>query len=461
MKDLRISLGAGSQIAAEFPPGAVRLPGFVDPHLHLLAMAAQRLSVDCSIEVAPTIKDIVDRIRARAQTLAIGTWVRAEGYEEIHLKERRHPSRADLDAAAPDHPVLLHHRAGSVVVANTCALRELGLDVREGSTTQAEVLIGVESFLNDRVPLLDHDEMVRALGSVSEELAEAGVTECTDATATNGLDRYALLCQLAADGVIRQRLVVMPGIDHLGDFVEAGLTYGCGDGRVRVGHVKLVPPGLVDAALLREQVRSAHEVGWPVAVHVVGIDQLDAALGAMKASPAPTGTRDRLEHNALCLPEQVRHIAKSGAAVVTQPSFLVHRSRRYVEELSPVEHDWLYRVGSLLGAGVTVAGSSDAPVVPARPLEVAMAAMFRGGDDFATPGFAPDERVDGTAALALITSAAAEVGPRWLDEKGHPDSGGDSTVLSVNPFENGVSAEAAGAARVLATFVAGRMVFGP
>ncbi len=424
-------------------------PGFVDPHLHLLAMAARQLSVDCSVGSAPTIPHIADLIRAKVRSLPSGSWVRADGYEEIYLAQRRHPTRAELDAAAPDHPVLLHHGAGHVVVANTRALEMLGLGEIEGDSSMADgLLVGVESLLNDRVPQLAGDEMRQAMRGVSRELAEAGVTSCTDASVTNGLDRYDFLRGLTAEGIILQRLVVMPGIDHLPDFVDAGLSYGSGDERCRVGHAKVVPSDETDADEMRENVRVAHEAGWPVAIHVVDVDQLDAALGAIEESPAPEGTRDRLEHNALSLPEQVGRIARSGAAVVTQPSFLEHRAKRYLEELSSVEQEWLYRVGSLVRAGVVVAASSDAPVALARPIEVAMAAMTRGGDRFGRV-FAPSERVDGPVARALITSAAAEVGPRW------PDENIDVTVLSGDPFVQGPEAEAI---RVLATFVAGEIV---
>lgn len=440
------------RLAADFPAGAVAFPGFVDPHLHLLAMAARQLSLDCSVGNAPTIPHIADLIRARVCSLPNGSWVRADGYEEIHLAERRHPTRAELDAAAPDHPVLLHHGAGHVVVANTRALQLLGLGDVEGDNSMAEgLLVGVESLLNDRVPQLGGDEMLQAIEGVSRELAEAGVTGCTDASVTNGLNRYDFLRGLTAEGVILQRLVVMPGIDHLPDFVDAGLSYGGGNERCRLGHAKVVPSDEVDAAEIGEKVRMAHKARWPVAIHVVDIDQLDAALGAIEQSPAPEGARDRLEHNALSLPEQVGRIARSGAAVVTQPSFLEHRAKRYVEELSSVEQEWLYRVGSLIRAGVVVAASSDAPVAPARPIEVAMAAVTRGADHGGRV-FAPSERVDLSVARSLITSAAAEVGPRWLDESG------DVTVLSGDPFVEGPEAPTPEAISVLATFVAGELV---
>ena len=43
------------------------------------------------------------------------------------LWERRHPTAADLDAAAPNHPVRLDHRTGHATVLNTAAMRWLGI----------------------------------------------------------------------------------------------------------------------------------------------------------------------------------------------------------------------------------------------------------------------------------------------------------------------------------------------
>jgi predicted amidohydrolase YtcJ len=117
------------------------------------------------------------------------------------------------------------------------------------------------------------------------------------------------------------------------------------------------------------------------------VDDLAAALRVV-------GPDDRLEHVALCLPEQIAEIAACGASVVTQPSFLVHRRTKYMEQLSEVERSWLYRVRSFLDAGVPVFLSSDAPVVPADPEEIARAAAERDIN--------PAEAIDMTTALNLL-----------------------------------------------------------
>ncbi|HXH23426.1 MAG TPA: amidohydrolase family protein, partial [Dehalococcoidia bacterium] len=90
------------------------LPGFIDAHIHLLAYAARLRSVDCSS--ATSIAAIQARVRERAARLPPGTWVRAAGYDERALREGRHPTRRELDQAAPGHPVRLDHRSGHATV---------------------------------------------------------------------------------------------------------------------------------------------------------------------------------------------------------------------------------------------------------------------------------------------------------------------------------------------------------
>src|SRR5215213_8101843 len=67
--------------------GGELLPGFVDPHVHLLAAAAAARSVDCSPRAVRSIRDLQERI---ADAAANGeSWVRAVGYDESALDEGR------------------------------------------------------------------------------------------------------------------------------------------------------------------------------------------------------------------------------------------------------------------------------------------------------------------------------------------------------------------------------------
>ena len=100
--------------------GRALLPGFVDAHCHL-GMRGQNAAVilDCSAQEAPDIPSIQRIIREEAQRLPKGAWIKATGYDQGKLKEGRHPTRAELDEAAPDNPVQLTRTCLHMGVYNT------------------------------------------------------------------------------------------------------------------------------------------------------------------------------------------------------------------------------------------------------------------------------------------------------------------------------------------------------
>jgi predicted amidohydrolase YtcJ len=345
--------------------------GFTDHHVHLLSTAACRLSVDVS--AAPTVAEVCAALAPR------GTgWLRGWGYDESFLEEGRHPTRDDLDRVNRRQPVVLHHRSGHAAVLNSAALAEVG---EEGHPDG--VLFDSHDVLG-RVPRIPAAVLEAAAAEVSRDWARRGVACFTDATHTNGPEELGLLSSWRQRGAVVQEITAMVGQP------PPGVAHGQRVGAVTVGHVKLMPGDGLAA-----RVASAHAAGFPVAVHVVDVPDLDSALAAFELSPAPAGLRDRVEHNALCLPEQVARLAASGAAVVVNPSFLVHRAAKYRRQLSEVEHGWLVRIGSLVRAGIPVRAGSDSPVVPSRPAEMMASAV-------AHP-FNPAESVDLAAAQSLLS----------------------------------------------------------
>lgn len=349
-------------------PGATAT-GFVDPHLHLLATAAERLSV--SLEGLAGRDAILAALREAIAALPAEAPLRAVRFERHLLAAGEDLTAADLEALDPGRPIVVKERSGHEELRN-------GAASRAGATLDAKALSD-------------------AVAAFSHELGAAGVVAITDAGAANGLAELELFERLRAAGAVRQRLAMMIGIEALGDFEAEGLRHGEARAAVTVAHVKLIAeehPGNALAAAVAE----AHGRGRPVAIHTLEVETLAAALAALRASPPPAGLRDRLEHVALALPEQIEEIATSGAAVVTQPLFLVEREAKYRAELSSTELAWLYPLASLIAAGIPVASSSDAPVAGFDPQLIAAAARER-------PCFpeTADERVDARTALALVS----------------------------------------------------------
>jgi predicted amidohydrolase YtcJ len=210
-------------------------------------------------------------------------------------------------------------------------------------------------------------------------------------------------------------------------------------GGVQVLHVKLVLTEASDPAQVRATVAACARRGWPVAMHAMGLVEVDTALDVLEAVPPPPGTRHRIEHLSLSLDDQVRRLARLPVTVVTNPGFLGSRGAKYAQELSPDEQGWLYRVRSLLDAGIRVRAGSDAPVTDPDPLAAARCAVLRGDGERV---LAAAEAVDARSALRLFAGAS----PRR----------GDTVVLSEDPARD---AGALARARVLRTSIRGEQVF--
>jgi predicted amidohydrolase YtcJ len=102
--------------------GRTATPGLIDTHVHFSEPADT-----LDLGDARSMDEVVARVRARAAALPAGTWVRGGGWDEGKLKERRYITAADLDRAAPGHPVYLAHTTGHYGVANSLAMKLSGI----------------------------------------------------------------------------------------------------------------------------------------------------------------------------------------------------------------------------------------------------------------------------------------------------------------------------------------------
>jgi len=363
----------------ELPGDEWLQPGYVDDHVHVLATAATRLSVDVS--AASSIADLLAVVEEACRH--IDGWLRVWGYDDALLVDRRHPSLDELDEVTADRPTVVHHRSGHVALVNSAALRALGDGPPGGVVVEGHELLA-------KVPRLDPVQLAESAAAVLDEMVSRGIVRCTEATHTNDLAALEFLATLTRrDG---PDIVAMVGADRLGSL--GGLDCGDAVHGVQIGHAKVMPV-IGDDHSLVPLVAAARAADFPVALHVMDIDTLAVTLDALGESPSGA---DRIEHCALALPEQLDRVAADGHAVCTQPSFVSQREAKYRAQLSNVEQTWLWPLRSLVERGITVTFGSDSPVVPADPSQWIDGAVDRP--------IGADEAVDRDTALRL-----ASIGP--------------------------------------------------
>ncbi len=346
--------------------GVALLPGLHDHHLHLLATAAARRSVDVGPRTVGGADGFVRAMRGALDHVGGDRWLRAAGYHESVAGDL---DAAALDRLAPsDRPVRVLHRTGACWTLNAAALAVVDVERAPSAGVERDAagrptgrLFGLDEWLRTQVPSEPLD-----LGSVGRELASFGITGVTDATPVTRAEDLVPIVEAVAAG-FAARVVVTGG---------PGLPDDAGAGLVR-GPVKLVVGDHQLPAIdeLVAGMRAARRAGRSVAVHCVSAVGLVLALAAWDEVGTVPG--DRVEHGAVIPVELVSVLRARGLTVVTQPAFVRERGDEYLDDVDPIDRGDLWRCGSLLDAGVRVGGSSDAPYGPLDPWAAVVAAVER------------------------------------------------------------------------------------
>jgi predicted amidohydrolase YtcJ len=217
-----------------------------------------------------------------------------------------------------------------------------------------------------------------------------------------------------------------------------------------------------DRGQLTEMIRDFDARGLQVCIHAQGdraieivLDAYAAVLPSGLAPGAGNPRRHRIEHGGAMYPPLADRAAALGIVVVSQPGFLSALGDGFAAAF-PDSVDQLYSFASWQRAGITVAGSSDAPVITADPLVGLRDAIVRRTADGRLLG--PAERLPARDALALYTTKAAYSCHRE-NEIGSLEPGklADFTVLDANPLET--EPERIGGIGVLATVLGGTLVY--
>jgi predicted amidohydrolase YtcJ len=205
-------------------------------------------------------------------------------------------------------------------------------------------------------------------------------------------------------------------------------------------------------------VRDLDARGFQVCIHSQGDRAIETVLDAyatvLAASPG-NPRRHRIEHGGAMYPPLIARAAELGIVVASQPGFFSTLGDGFAEAF-PGRSDQLYPFASWLRAGITVAGSSDAPVITADPLLGVRDAILRRTGEGRVLG--PAERLPARDALAIYTRGAAFAMHRETEIGSlEPGKLADFVVLDANPLE--MDAERIGGVRVLATVIGGTPVY--
>ncbi|EFL07787.1 MULTISPECIES: amidohydrolase [Actinomycetes] len=483
-RDGRIAeVGDDRSIAALAGPGTTVLdlagrtvvPGFVESHNHPsffgMALAAP---VDAGSPPNDRISDIAGRVRQAARDFGPGEWIKGFRYDDTLLADNRHPTRHDLDPASPRNPVLLTHVTGHFSVANSAALRAVGItaatpDPPGGAIARDErgeptgLLIETAAFLvNSAMPAQGPDELAAALQLADAEYLRNGVTSVHDTGIglIGGEQELAAYRMLTRAGKLRTRIhgylfhTLLPGLaegapeppdpSNPDGFTMNGIKI-VADGSIqgRTGCLAegyTCDPGehgmmLLEPDDLSRRIAALDAAGWQVAVHGNGDAAIDAIIDgyARLGAPEGTGRRHRIEHCQTAREDQLDRMAENGIAASFFIKHVYYWGDRHRDVfLGPERARRISPLASARSRGIHFGLHSDTPVTPVPPLEGIWCAVARQTSSGQLLG--PEQAIDVEAALRGYTIDAAYLAGEE-EIKGSLEIGklADLIVLSEDP----------------------------
>jgi len=482
--------------------GRTLAPGFVDGHMHVLALGAQAVGANL---LAPPDGEVqaVDDLVAKLQEFAKGPdvartgWIFGTGYDDALLG--RHPNRDDLDKVSTEVPVIAMHISGHFSAVNSAALRKIGYTA---ATPDPEGGV-IRRRPGSRQPLGVNEEaahfayLFQALSPPKREDQDYFLRKGLElaksfghTTASEGrlmAPQHADLASASERGLLD--IDVMAYVDYTAKDLLATPWFGRSyKGRYRLAGLKItldgspqgrtawrsipyvVPPdgqakgykgypSIPDTALVASLVEEAYEKGWPVHLHANGDAAIDQMLEAIRPAQQKHGPGDRrhaLIHGQLLRPGQIPVLAELQVFPSLFPMHTFYWGDWYDTIIGPDLAQQISPMRSVLNAGLIATSHTDAPVALPNLMQVMWATVNRTSRSGKVMG--PGERLTPLEALKAITLWGAH---QHFEEKtkGSLEAGklADMVVLSDNPLT--VDPARINTVQVLQTIKEGRTVY--
>ncbi|CAM5791374.1 amidohydrolase [Brevibacillus borstelensis] len=476
--------------------GKSLLPGFIDSHLHITIYGTNKLGVDCKARGIDSIEDLLEALREQASRTPEGKWVRACGFDENRMREKRFPTRRELDSVSEKHPVFVMRTCAHHSIVNTEALRRAGFDEhtpdpqggrldRDEQGVLTGLLVETAHMQMFEAAAFSEEEYREGLRLASEDFVAAGITSVHDAGGY-GPDNLRAMQKAVQAGDVKVRIYAMICALNQSDafvrkVIDAGIVTGLGDERFRIGPAKVFVDGasIAPTMAMREPFASrpgdsgilyysqdelnrilieAHEKGFQITAHAQGDRAIELLLAcfeeALEKHPRQNH-RHRIEHAGVSAPDLVQRMAKLGVIPTPNPAFLYEYGESYLKNLGE-RSAYMYPVGDFFRNGIIAAGASDCPVTGYSPLVGIHAAVNRKSRNGATVG--EQQAVSVMDAIKMFTIHGAYAS---FEEglKGSIEAGKLADLVVVNGRMLDVPKEAIKDLQVSLTMIDGEVVY--
>jgi len=454
--------------------GKTIVPGFIDAHGHIPGLGRALQSITLVGIRSP--EAVADLIRERAKDVKPGWWIYGRGWDQNLWPNKQFPTKALLDAAAPNNPVILGRIDGHAIWVNSKSMEIAGVTaqtkdpeggriIRDAGGNPTGVFIDkARALIEDHFPPPSDEEIERSLIIAIQECVKYGLTAVHDMGEIHepGVDakRIDIYKRLADENLLPVRIYAAVNAPAEGWDIWSTRKplIGYGNDMLTVRAVKMYMDGALGsrgAALMKEYtddpenrgltlmsedelqrlVGRAAESGYQPCTHAIGDRGNHIVLNAYEKvlnNLPPGDYRLRIEHVQVLMPSDIARFKHLGILPSMQPTHATSDMYWAEARLGPERIKTAYAWRSLIETGSIILGGSDFPVESPNPLWGFYAAITRSDHNgYPADGWYGRQKMTREEALKAFTTWAA-YGAFQEKMKGTIEYGkyADLTVLS-------------------------------
>lgn len=404
--------------------GQCLLPGFIDPHVHVMMLGMCNTWADISFEKAKNIEGVISILRDYGKDLPTEIPIRGFGFDQRKLTEGRYPTASDLDQVAVDRPVQIMNSSGHCNVVNNHLLTQMG--IHDKTLDPIGGALGRDKYGKPNGPLFDsaNDYLAQQLGvrpgnhgpnihmpdtkenlqkyvAVGQEiLLSAGFSTVNDVQVSKQEMESYLIAR--DSGLLKLRIQLTFLSNYLTSIKELGINSSFGDDILSLGSLKLYADGSLISGTAyvaggysdsdrkkgylyhkEEEFMSilidAHKFGLQTLTHAQGNGAIELVLRAVEEAQRICPRQDmrhRIEHCGLPTRKQVKKMKELGIWPIPQPQHVYLFGNGVLQSLGS-EGENYSPYGWFKQHDIPLVLSSDTPVAFPNAFEAIYAAVTR------------------------------------------------------------------------------------
>lgn len=480
------------------------VPGFIDGHCHFANFGGQAIGAQLLASPDANVDDIEMLISVLKQwdtpeNRALTGWIFGTGFDDSVLKEKRFPTKHDLDKVSTEFPIMIVHISGHFAVVNSKGLEKLGINANtkdpEGGLIRREkksnepngVLeeLAAIPFMLEAIAPKSEEALVKFFDAGQDMALSYGYTTAQEGRAMQNQEMLVAMAEMD-----KYKIDVISYIDYM--FVDKHMNSKWNSknyiNNFRIGGMKvtldgspqgrtawrtepyLIPPegmphdysgypAIPNDSVLSSIFEKGFKNNWQILTHTNGdaaVDQLIRTMKPLKEKYGNEGRRDVIIHGQYIREDQLNEAKNMNMIASLFPLHTFYWGDWHKELIGDSLVQKISPVKTALNKNIDITIHTDAPVALPNLMRVVWTAVERTSRSGKIIG--PDERLTPYQALKAITIWSAYQHYEE-DKKGSLENGklADLVILDKNPLK--VNAEDIKDIQVLKTIKEGKIVF--